>query len=59
VPVPPYRPCAEHDDDVLPVQELSHWGEPKRRGETLVERSSFFEHFYRAGKFSYFDFRLF
>ena len=26
VPVPLYRPCAESDDDELPVQELSHLG---------------------------------
>jgi len=25
VPVPSYRPGAESDDDVLPVQELSHF----------------------------------
>jgi len=26
VPVPPYRPCAESDNDILPVQELSQSG---------------------------------
>jgi len=26
VPVLPYRPCADSDGDVLPVQELSHLG---------------------------------
>jgi hypothetical protein len=26
VPVPPCRPLAYRDDDVLPVQELSHFG---------------------------------
>jgi hypothetical protein len=31
VPVPPCRPFAESDDDVLPVYELSHLGEPKPR----------------------------
>jgi hypothetical protein len=32
VPVPPYRPCAYSDDDVLPVLGLSHSGEQKQRG---------------------------
>jgi len=32
VPVPPDRPCAYSDDDELPVRELSHSGEPQRRG---------------------------
>jgi hypothetical protein len=27
VPVPACRPCAECDDDGLPVQEVSHLGE--------------------------------
>jgi hypothetical protein len=26
VPVPPYRPCAEREGGVLPVQVLSHLG---------------------------------
>ena len=26
VPVPPYRSCAEDDDDTLIVQELSYFG---------------------------------
>jgi hypothetical protein len=34
VPVPLNHPRAENDDDVLPVQAVSHWGEPKQRGET-------------------------
>jgi hypothetical protein len=32
VPVPPYRPCAENDYDVLPVLELSYSGAPKPQG---------------------------
>ncbi len=34
-PVPPCRPCAESDDNVVPVQELSHFGGGRSgRGET-------------------------
>jgi hypothetical protein len=33
VPVPPYRPYAERDDNVLAVQEFSYlWGSTKRLG---------------------------
>ena len=32
VPVPPYRSCAYRDDDVLPVQKLSHFGGAKAAG---------------------------
>jgi hypothetical protein len=32
VPVPLYCPCAESDDNVLPVQMVSHWGEHKVAG---------------------------
>jgi hypothetical protein len=32
VPVPPYRPCAESDDDKLPVRELSHLGGAEAAG---------------------------
>ena len=39
VPVPPYRPCARRsDDDVFPVQRVSHAGEPSGWGEIPVER---------------------
>ena len=42
VPFPPYLPCAESDDDVAPVQEVSHFlGSTKRLHETRVERSGF------------------
>jgi hypothetical protein len=37
-PVPPYRSCANSDDEVLPIQRVSHAGELQRRGETPVER---------------------
>ena len=40
MPVPPYRSCIESDDGV-PVQELSHGGEPQRRGGNPRERSHF------------------
>ena len=37
VPLPPHRPCAWSDDNVLPVQELSHfWGSRSGGGETPV-----------------------
>ena len=49
VPVPPYRPCAESDDAVLPVQGVSHfWGSGSGGSETSPVCSSFFEHFYRS-----------
>jgi len=61
VPVPPDRPCAERDDNVVPVQELnypvqelyyfsklSHSGEPKRRGWNPHECSCLKKHFSRA-----------
>ena len=48
MPVPQYRPCAYRDDDVLPVQELSHFGGGSRSGgcETTVSMQ-FFEHISR------------
>ena len=37
VPVPPYRPCADCDDNVLPVQMVSHLGGAQSGGgETPV-----------------------
>jgi hypothetical protein len=49
VPVPPHRPCAESDDNVVPVQELSHFLRSRSGGvETSVVCSGFFEHFCRA-----------
>ena len=40
MPVPPYRPCAESDDDVVPVQEVLHYGASQSGGgENPVERS--------------------
>ena len=43
VPVPPYYSCADSDDDVVPVQVVSHLGGAEVAGEkTLVERSGFF-----------------
>jgi hypothetical protein len=49
VPVPPYRPCAYRDDDVLPVQELSHFGGSRSGGgETPLSVQLAIEHFYRA-----------
>ena len=32
VPVPPYRPCADCDDNVFPVQMLSHLGGAEAAG---------------------------
>jgi hypothetical protein len=46
VPVPAYHPCAYSDDDVLPVQEVSHFGGSRSGGgETPVVGSSFFDRF--------------
>jgi hypothetical protein len=46
VPVPSYSSCAWSDDDVLPVQELSHIGRNlSGGGETPVSVQVFFEHF--------------
>ncbi len=43
VPVPPDRPCADCDDDVLPVRGVSHFvGSTKLEGETLMERSAWY-----------------
>ena len=40
MPVPPYRPCAESDDDVVPVQDVSRYeGSQSGGGEIPVERS--------------------
>ena len=51
VPVPPHRPCAYSDDNVLPVQELSHLRVSRSGGgETPADRSGFTEHFLRAIK---------
>jgi hypothetical protein len=51
VPFPLYRPCAESDDDVVPVQELSHlWESTKQRGWNPRCAFRFFEHFSRAKK---------
>jgi hypothetical protein len=38
----PVRICVLRDDDILPVQELSHFGELSSKGETPRERSGFF-----------------
>ncbi len=35
VPVPPYRPCAESDDNVLHDLELSHLGGAEAAGVKL------------------------
>jgi len=43
VPVPPYRPFAYGDDDVVPNRLHRILGEPKRRGSNPRERLSFFE----------------
>ena len=32
VPVPPYPPCADCDDNVLPVQMVSHLGGAEAAG---------------------------
>jgi hypothetical protein len=40
--VPPCRPCAYRDDDVLPVQELSHFGGGESAGIKLPWVFSFF-----------------
>jgi hypothetical protein len=32
VPVPPNRPCAYRDNDVVPVQVVSHFGGAKSAG---------------------------
>ena len=38
VPVPPFRPCAEHGDDTVPVQEVAYFWGRSGRGETPIER---------------------
>jgi hypothetical protein len=39
LPVPPYYLCAESDDNILPVQGVSHLGGSRSGGgETPVER---------------------
>ena len=43
MPVPPYRPFAYGDDDVVPNRLHRILGEPKRRGSNPRERLSFFE----------------
>jgi hypothetical protein len=46
VPVPPYCFCDECDDDVSPVQGVSHFGGSRSDGgEILVKHSVFFEQF--------------
>ena len=49
VPVPPNRPCAERDSDVLPVRGLSHFrGSHSGGGETPVSVQLGIEHFSRT-----------
>ena len=45
VPVPPYRPCAYCDDDVVPVQGYRIWGGDEAAGVKPRERLDFDEHF--------------
>jgi hypothetical protein len=44
VPVPPDRPCAERDDDVLPVQVVTQhfFGEYKKRWDEAPMSIQFF-----------------
>jgi hypothetical protein len=42
VPVPPGRPCAERDDDVLPVQAVSHMGGAQSGGDEATVSIQFF-----------------
>ena len=49
VPVPPNRPCAERDSDVLPVRGLSHFrGSHSGGGETPLSVQLGIEHFSRT-----------
>ena len=49
VPVPPNRPCAERDSDVLPVRGLSHFrGSHSGGGETPMSVQLGIEHFSRT-----------
>jgi len=54
VPIPPYRPCAESDDDVLPVQEVSHLGGAEAAGVKPPRAFRFFEYFYSARRIPFF-----
>jgi hypothetical protein len=35
VPVPPYRPCAYNDDDVVPVQVVSHFSDEHKASSVI------------------------
>ena len=52
VPAPPFGPCAQRDDNVIPVHAVSHfgWGSRSGGGETPVSVQLVISHFSRAGK---------
>jgi hypothetical protein len=52
VPVPPDRPSSNQDDDLVSVQKVSHVGEHKAKGETLLSVKVCFEFFLNVA-FSY------
>jgi hypothetical protein len=55
VPVPLFRPCAESDDNVLPVQMVSHWGGAQSGGsETPVSVQVFKKTFLQSHFFKRF-----
>ena len=51
---PRYLPCAERDDDVVPVQEVSHLGGAQAAGVKPPRAFRFFEYFYSAGRLPFF-----
>ena len=59
MPVPPHRPCAERDSEVLPVRGLSHFrGSHSGGGETPVNIQLGIEVFSRATFSGLFEFFL-
>jgi hypothetical protein len=54
VPFPPYHHPAERDDDVSPVQVVSHLGGAEAAGVKPPRAFRFFEYFYSAGRILFF-----
>jgi hypothetical protein len=54
VPIPPYHTCGERDDDVVPVQVVSHLEGAEAAGVKPPRAFRFFEYFYSAGKIPFF-----